>query len=282
MIEMIQYKPSSTELCGSINKLNEMSITMNKELILKDIDRLSNEIKTTNNKKNKENLKALVAYLKKILNNMQEDSTFELCWVTDTSIPYTYPLELIHEPLYGVNTRNYIEIESGEHLIEIDLKDLADLIAFEFMFKDLGETHESIEELLKDCGIISFEKATLLTDTFKNNGDDIFELSKTMLIEDCPYLSFEDKTISDYFHSKKFKGESYREVISYSCRYANTIIANSIVKNYLHKNQEIKLLAIDPTSITLVIAGDSEVNIDEISIRIFGRQFLIEPKVTIL
>lgn len=284
MIELIQHKINSTDLSANFNKLNEFTVTVNKDIIRKDIDRLKKDLTETKNKYNKANINGLLAYLEKILKHTDEESKFDICWVTESKdgLPYTYPLQLVNEPLYGINTCNYIELDSSEKLIEINLADLADIIAFEFMYKDLGESHESVEELLKDCGIIGFEKSDLLINFFKENGDNLFELSKTMMIDDSPYKSSENRTIIDYFHSKEFKDKSYREVVDYSCRYANTAIANSILKNYLRNDINVKLIAVSATNITLIVDSDNEVEIDEIAIRVFGRRFLIEPKISVL
>lgn len=284
MIDLIQHKVAQSELSSSFNKLNEVSLSVNKELIQKDLSRLRKELEETQNKYNKANLKGLITYLEKLVRSINEECKLELCWVTSSNkedLPYTYPIKFINEPLYNINTCNYIELESGEHVVEIDMIDLADLIAFEFMYKDLGEDHNSIEELLKDCGIIGYEKSDLLIDRFRENNDKMYELSKSMMIDDSPYKSVENKTIVDYFNSKTFKTKSYKDVVDYSCRYANTVITNNIIKNYLHKDCNIKLLTVNARTITFITDSKNEVDIDEIAIRIFGRRFIIEPKISV-
>lgn len=288
MIELTQYKLNSTDLCGAFTKLGEISVTMNKDIIKKDIDRLKAEMAATKNKYNKLNLEALVTYLTKLHKNIDSESNFELCWNISKKddLPYTYPVQLVNEPLYKINTSNYMEVGEKEKVVEIDLTDLADIIAFEFMYRDLNETHDTIEELLKDCGIIGYQKSNLLTDFFKENGDHMYELSKTMLIEDSPYKSHETHMIKDYFYSKEFKSKSYRDVVDYSCRYASTIIANSILKNSTHHGIDVKLIMTNATTITFIANIDDEFNIyesllGEISVRVFGRRFMIEPKISV-
>lgn len=286
MIEIIQKKISKQTLMNPYNKMEEISVSVNRDLINKDISRLKEMLDDTKNKYNKKNIKALISYLNKLLKSILDDSTFEMCWNTDKDIPYTYPLNLINERLYGIDICNYIEVEEDEKLVQMNMTSLADIIAFELMSRDIGETHDSIEELLKDCGIIGFEPASLLTDFFASNGDNMFELSKSMKIEDTPYYSFDNKTVHDYFSSKEFKTDKYRDVVSYSCKYANTIIANSIIKNCLHSNINIKLLMLNATDIVFIVKDTDEVNIkgniiEEISIRTFGRRFKVEPDIQI-
>lgn len=286
MIEIIQQKVPINTLSGAFTKMDEVSVSINNELIKKDIEKLRDMLAEPKNKYDKANIKSLVAYLEKLSNNVLDDSTFELCWEINDNIPQSYPLNLINEKAYGIDICNYIEVGENEKLVQMDMTDLADIIAFEIMVRDLGETHDSIEELLKNCGIIGFETASLLTDFFKENGDKIYELSKSMKIGETPYYSYNTKKVHDYFSSKEFKTKEYRDVVEYSCRYANTIIANTIIKNSLHCNIDIKLIMLNATGITFILNATDEVNIknniiDEISVRAFGRQFKIEPGIQI-
>lgn len=286
MIEIIQQKVPVNTLSGTFTKMDEVAINVNVELIKKDIERLKVMRSEPKNKYDAANIKGLIAYLEKLLKNVLEDSTFELCWEVKDNIPQSYPLSLINEKAYGIDISNYIEVAENEKLVQMDMTDLADIIAFEIMARDLGETHESIEELLKDCGIIGFEPASLLTNFFKENGDRVYELSKSMKIGETPYYSYDTKKVHDYFSSKEFKTKEYREVVEYSCKYANTIIANTIVKNSLHCNIDIKLIIVNATNITFIVNATDEVNIknsiiEEISVRAFGRRFKIEPDIQI-
>lgn len=287
MIELFQHKENMHDLVNPFLKLPETEVSMSKELIQKDIDRLENEASLTKNKFNKKNIQALIEYLSKLLRQINDESVFELCWHTDKEgLPCTYPMRLINEPLYKINICNYIEVANDEKLVEMNTKDIADIISFEFMCRDLGETHETIEEALKHCGVIHLEPASILTDWFKRNGDDMYKLSKSLDIEDTPYQSVEKKLIYDYFYSKEFKTKSYKDVVDYSCRYANTIIANNLIKNSVHNNIDMKLLAVNATGIGFMVHADNELDIndkllDTISIRSFGRRFQISPRISV-
>lgn len=286
MIEIIQQKVPTNTLSGTFTKMDEVAVSVNSELIKKDIDKLKDMLAEPKNRYDAANIKGLISYLEKLLKNILEDSTFELCWEIKDNLPQSYPLSLINEKAYGIDISNYIEVAENEKLVQMDMTDLADIIAFEIMARDLGETHESIEELLKDCGIIGFEPASLLTNFFKENGDRVYELSKSMKIGETPYYSYDTKKVHDYFSSKEFKTREYRDVVEYSCRYANTIIANTIIKNSLHCNINIKLIMLNATNITFIVNATDEVNIknniiEEISVRAFGRRFKIEPDIQI-
>lgn len=286
MIELIQKKMASNAMLSSFSKLDEVEIPINIELVHKDIDRLHVYSKDVKNKYDKANIKALISYLEKLLKFINEQSILEICWNIKDDLPVSYPMSLINEKTYGINICNYIETNADNKVVEIDLTDLADIIAFEFIARDLGETHESIEELLKTCGILGFTDSSLLTDFFKENGDDMYNLSKTMKIDDTPYMSYETHKIHDYFHSKEMKTTEYKDIVDYSCRYANTIIANNIMKNCLHHGIGCKLVMLNATNITVIVDSNDEVNIkqdiiDDISIRVFGRRFRIEPIISV-
>lgn len=284
MVELMQNKISSEAALSQYDKMDEVSVSINKDLVLKDMDKLNKMMENPKNKFDKANIKGLITYLNTLLKKMLDDSTLEVCWHIKDGMPETYPFNLINERIYGINTCNYIELGSDEKLVEMDMTSLADIIAFEFMSRDLDQTHETIEELLKDCGIIGFEPASLLTNFFKENGDEVYRLSKSMKIIDTPYYSYDNKKVQDYFYSKEFKTDRYADVVEYSCKYANVLIANAIIKNSLHSNVELKLLMVDATNIAFIVNTTDEVNIKQniigdISIRTFGRRFQIEPNI---
>lgn len=285
MIELLQHKVPSSTMEAPYNKMDEITIHLNKGIIEKDLERLRTLAEKPTNKYDKANINYLIAYLQKLMKNITSESEFDMCWEIRDGLPYTYPLNLINERAYGIDICNYVELSENEKLIHLNMKDLDDIIAFEFMARDLGETHESIEELLKNCGIIGFESASLLTDFFRKNGDNVYELSKSMKIDKTPYYSYENRKVHDYFSSKEFKTKEYREVVEYSCKYANTIIANTLIKNAAHSG-ETKLIMLNATDIALIVSvySDDEIKqkiLEEISIRSFGRRFKIEPCIQI-
>jgi hypothetical protein len=286
MIEIIQQKIDLGTLYNQISKMNEFSVKLNKELIAKDHERLQAMLASTKNRYDIANIKAILEYLEKLMKYTDDEANFEMCWNVKNDLAHSYPLDIINERVYGIDSCNYIEISGKEKLIEMNMTDLADMIAFEMMYKDLGETHNSIEELLKNCGIIGIEKASLLTDMFKANGDKVFELSKSMKIDETPYYSHETKKVHDYFSSRDFRKDGYRDIVDYSCRIANTIILNTIYKNATRYNINFKLLVLNATDIAFMIETEDENTIKQnlltdISVRIFGRRFKVEPLVQI-
>ena len=296
MIHLVQHKSPKANLCANYMKVDEIAVKFNKELIDKDIDRLSKLMTEATNKRNILNYKTLIAYLKKLSRKIGANGTFDMCWNTSVKdgLPYTYPLKFINESLYAVDTCNYIELGTDEKLVEIINRDMADLIAFELMYQDVGETHDSIENILSSCGIIGVEDSSIL-DKYK---DGMFELSKSLKIDESPYKYYETHKISDYFHTKEFDCTRYKDVVSYSCKYANTIVGNNIIDNCEKNGLVCEMLTLSPTTVAFKLHRqedkDGDTNgyidnldietkiLDDIVVRAFGRRFKTRPQITIL
>lgn len=287
MTELIQRKyPSFSHV---VSKLDTTYININSDLIMKDVEKLELALKKSKSY-NKTNIKALITYLNKILKCLNENMELELAWniSSDVDIIKSYPVSLVCEEAYGINTCNYIEVSPGVKIVDIDTTVLANMIAFEFMFKDLGDTHNSIEKLLRECGVTGIEDSKILTDYLKTiytNGA-IFELSKTLKIEDSPYKIREDNTIQDYFNTKIFKANTYRDVVNHSCEYANTIVLSNIFKEAIKYKLDFKLLCLSSTRIQFEIKEfpDESIRdtiIGDVIIRVFGRRFKVCNKVKI-
>lgn len=286
MIELFQHKKVETTI-NYYSKIEPIKIILDKNIIQSDIERLNVYLENTENKFNKENIKALLKYLNKLL----KYNTLDICWSIKDDIPHSYPIELIDEELYNISTCNYIEIEKNKNLVEIDLKELNDIIAFEIMHEDLGENLKSMEEKLFNCSILGFEDSKIITDIIKDNNKDskesIYTLSKKLKIGETAYYSASDKVAYDYFLNKQFKDKKYKNVVEYSCRYASAIIINSILKNAHKFKEDIRPIMINSHKIIFLTSTNSidklkEKILDDISIRTFGRQFIVKPKISII
>lgn len=289
MIELTQRNSlNDFENGNKFDTSDVISIHVSKDMITKDINKLTSMKENIKSSKDKTNIDTLIKYLKNIINKISDDNSIDICWVEDDKeIVRTYPISIINEKAYGIDSCNFMELDDKQKLVEIDTTELADIIAFEFMYRDLCETHDSIEDLLKECGIIGYEDSSILTNFFKENGDNIFELSKVMMVGETPYYSFDDQKIVDYFHTKKFDDKKYKDVVAYSCKYANFIIINRMIKNANTLKIGIKPIMLTPTCIAFMLNNvDDNIDIhkgiiEDISIRAFGRKFIVKPNVSV-
>ena len=293
-----EYGPNDISYIA--NKYDDtISIKLNTSMIEDDINRLKGEIGKAKNKIDDKNIKALIHYLDNIKKTADKNNgTIEICWhikAMDSRLPSSYPIQFISETLYKIQTSNYIELDNNQKYIHIDLISLANIMAYEFMFKDLGETHDSIEDMLKDCAMISYNDSSILENKFKSDGDNIYELSQTLCVGESSYLVSEvTRKLNDYFYTTSFSGSGknlqYKDAINYSCRYASTIIMNTILHRGNFNNIEVKPLAISPTYIDLIVNVNDEDDIsdvikkliDDIALQAFGREFIVHPTITIL
>jgi hypothetical protein len=296
MIQIYQNKYLISDLKSLFIKGNEVTVKMNRDIIQKDLDRLELLNSEANNKYNKNNIKVLIKYIKKLIKGLNDDDTFEMCWELKDGIPASYPIQLINEPDYELDICNYIEVEPGCKVVSIDTTDIANVIAFDEMYRDLGETQESLEEAFKKCGITIIEKGSIIQDYFNRLNVKPYYLAKTgFKVSSSPYISFETKNIHDYFYSKEFDSSYYRDVVSYSCRAANAVLMkelNTRLTSNNDKNKEreiiVKVLAVNDTNLTFMVSGNAvnsidlkEIVSDSICIRIFGRRFSFNPNVII-
>lgn len=109
MIELFQHQiPINTIVAHSL-RMNDFKVHINRELVRKDLDKLSIMYKSPKNKFDKKNIKAIIKYLNKILDNLDDKGILELCWCdNDDIILNTYPFNLIKEPAYMINSSDYI------------------------------------------------------------------------------------------------------------------------------------------------------------------------------
>jgi hypothetical protein len=283
------YKPGNILLKhDSINKLK-----INTELVTNDINRLMSEIGKFNNKLDDDNIKTLVKYLNKLKKHIsKKDSTFEMSWNNDKKdLPVAYPISFIYETIYGVDAANYIEVGESESLVSIDISEMADIIAYEFIFKEIGETRASIENMLSKCSIISANDTEVLSERFNTEIHSPYAVSKHLLIEDCIWIDRDEKVVHDYFSTKNFAFGAktrYKDVVGYSCKFAATLIVDKLMQKCNDIGVTCDVIEISATRITLMLRDFDSYSVDfkrdimeDIDIQAFGRLFRVKTGISI-
>ena len=132
MIDLIQRSVDESTLMGYYNRIDDIPIKMNKDIIINDRNRLEKMSKKPKNKIDLKNINALINYLNKLIKILDKDENFELAWGINDGLPISYPLQLLTEAVYGIYTVNYVETDINEHIVEVNLHNLADLISYSF------------------------------------------------------------------------------------------------------------------------------------------------------
>ena len=202
-------------------------------------------------------------------------------WRLDGYVLKYTTIELRHIPEYNIEMTDYISVDSG-HLVRIDFKNVFEIIAVEMMYRDLGETMETMEEKLDDLGITGIYPASEL---LKHFDESALLLSKQFKIGDSPYAARNLSDNIEYFGTQRFKTKYYRDIVGYSVKHALTIIAKSILSKLQASNIDYKLCSLNDNGVYFITNyANTDLDIilgDSVNIRAFGRRFEVKPKVTV-
>lgn len=287
MVFLYQNLKSDT-LQNTLHSHGKTNVRLNRQMIENDIQKFERDLANLNklNVKNKRvtrvNLIGVITYLKS-LQKYSEMGTIQLSWNTKDKLIKSSPIELLNVIEYGVNAVDYVDIYD-EKIVSVDYKRLADVIAYEMMIRDLGETIESMEEKLKDLGIFMIYSSDELAKYFDKSP---YLLSKLLRVSESPYLNHDTRKLKDYFGEKEFPGDTYRQAVDYSCKRAMAIVVDQILKKIKENKIPGKLLSINSTEVCFIVTGDIDDDIlinamgEKVCIRAFGRRFEVVPEVQI-
>jgi len=256
----------------------------NRSLIESDIKKFNNELESGNPISNivKNNLREIIRYLETLIKNLDKvTDTLTVKWSLSKDAITTNPLELYLQDYLAV--LDYMILSNDEQMVTIDYAELADIIAFEIMHRDLGETFYTIEDKLEKAGIIIVNDSKILTQHFE---DSPYKLSKVLRVSDSPHIIHENKKMIDFFGMKQFDIKDYKEVVKYSCQRAILIIVDNLLSQLVGLGTKFKLCGISETAICLVV--EKHINLEVINslaesviITVFGRKFESKPKIYI-
>lgn len=296
MIMIDHLKQKVADVKSATNTGNTYEVKLSTDLIQHDIDRMKSELGKTKNKIDNANIESIIKLLEKTLKIVKKnDGVLQFSWTTDTKygLPITYPINFIDEPLYKINMCNYIELEENQKLIYIPLMDLAEIISYEFVHKDYDHSVAEMDKMLDECTFLGNNKASMLLSKIHLEDDNLYRTALTLRVGQTGFGSADDNVIHDYFYSREFDFEygktTYKDVINYSCKHANAIIANSLCKSIEMMRFKVNTVAVNATSIALIVTDSynsgKEITadcIDEIVVSAFGRKFALDIKPIIL
>ena len=232
-----------------------------------------------------------------IHNNDDSDSNVDVSvYVADNKNLKFYPNKFMFEDESDIDLSKCLG--DGLCAVNVNLIDIANIIAYELVHEDLCETFESMEKKLQDVGVGKVHEADKITKWF--NDEDILKIAKELLIGDSPYADYDSHFINDYFNVNRFpiytnnsisssrvnKHNHYKEVIEYSCKHAMSIIICSIIKTIARSEMNVVVTGYDEYTICAVVSDNDKEEfpkiLNDIVIRAFGRKFRVEPKITYL
>lgn len=263
------------------NKHGESVLDLNLELIQEDIEKVERKVRELKDKDPvkyreaiKKNLQVLV-YLEG-LKKKATGGNLEVMWFIEDDRIKTYP-EFRDIPEMGIRCTDYINL--SRKLYEINFKEVAELISLELMFRDLGESKDSIEEYLKEDPMVWIPPVNLLCRVDK----DLYEKSRFMMIEDSPYRNHE-KVMSDYFNLREFRGNRYADPVKFSVEYAMLLVLEDI----LEQTARVQFKIYGLTDHKIFLAPEEadaerllEIIKQPVQVMAFGRKFIVDPEIKV-
>lgn len=296
MISIDHFRKRTSSMKAQNAVGNTYDVKFNIELIKHDIERMKGELGKTKNKIDNKNIEKIIKLLEKTVKTVQKtDGVLQFSWTTDTKygLPITYPINFIDEPLYKINMCNYIELNENQKLVYVPLMDLAEIIAYEYVHKDCDKSISDVDKMLDECTFLGNNKASMLLSKIHLEDDNIYTTALSMKIDDTGFGSADENVLHDYFYTREFDFEygvtTYKDVINYSCKYANSIIASEICSKIEMMRFNVNTVAINATSIALIVTDSYNTGeeitadcVDTIVISAFGRKFALDIKPYIL
>lgn len=289
MIEIKQFSPIGKDLNIAFNRLGEVRINIDSETIKNDINNLDRMAKTTYSKMDRKNIKELKIYLTNILKRYTGDQ--KIIWSVKNGLAESSPVKLVRYPEYNIDCTNYVTISNNEKMVVLDYSNIAELISFELMYRDIqynddcNYNHRIIEKLLYDIGIVSVTDFEIIKKRLFSDYSP-YEFSKSFKIENSPYINIETRQIRDYFNHREFEIDNYYKVIDYSTKHAMALIFKELSNSKLLNSFLWKLIAINNTQIVLILNVEDDFDIknklyETAVIRCLGRKFEVKPNIIV-
>ena len=286
MITIQQTGCSMTGLGDLVSRYSRAKLSMNEVAIRDDIEKLRDKLKTNGiAKQHHKNIQQIIKYLERLIMEIDDEGNLELTWKYTKGKLSCSPISLANCQPYNIRATDYINT-GDETLTLIDYKDVYEIIAFEMMHRDLGETHESMEEHLKDIGVLSISPANKITDLF--DGESPVSMSRYMRIGSSPYATDNGKLSWDYFYSAggeqtAFKSHTYKECTDRTFDIITLILTKSILSNLFKCGVTAEVCAVDTDGMFILTDKDISSSLgkylDTVVVRVFGRKFEVCPKI---
>lgn len=263
------------EICDS---MNIMGVHINREILREQSRIIEKAIDTCRNKQGKIVGRKIRNEIEKIDKHIDSNGKIEYMWRYQNDSMSTYPASFVDGKQFGVRLADAIELDSETKLVEVELPDILNLIAFEYGRIQLGYDNETLEDKMSNLGIAGFHDINEVRDCI-TGFDYVFDQIRRARIEASEYYT-DDGIMQGYFSKTRynlFKDARYESIISLTCRTISEIIAAEATEKLTKVDSETSLISIGRNRILLIVSKDTNIKeyIDRYAIKIVGRQVKI-------
>ena len=277
-----KYLDMESEI-SRISRLEPIELNINTDILESEIKNMKKALERVKNKENANNISKIVKYMEKLKSKVK-DGKLEIGWNYSKDKFYTYPISMEYNSEYQFDSCSYIEAQD-EKVIVADFINIMNCLTFEYIHRDLGYTHDDMENLLEPIGIIGVSDYNILLDFFEQEDIEPYML-RSARMESSPYISETNHTIRNYFNTQKFSAvrSNYKSVIENSVEEILKVILLDIMKRADKQDINIKPIMISDTALGFITNDDSfdiEEFLSDTTLRLFGRTFLVKPDISI-
>lgn len=268
------------------------NIRMYKTGVEEEIERLRCMQDTAKKRGNKQNIKNLITHIEELFSARLNKSTFMQLEMNETGSTIGVTPKLVYERLYEYDDSNNLCILPTERFVTVRYKSLCDIIAYEYAHRDLGDSDEFIEGMLRECSIITPCKADILLDRIaeisKYDKLDLYSSVKGMKIGDCSHVDRVGpvRCVDDYFMSEQFVTNKYGRPLSYSTKLASSLILESILESTRGRKIKVIPVMISEDRLCYIARVKPEETLgtlrDGLVLQAFGRKFIIDTEVDVI
>jgi hypothetical protein len=266
-----------------LSKVGYMNLRMNADLIQRDKEKVESLEAPKPTRIFNKNIKGASEYLQKLSFNYgvsdEEEQGYDVNWVYSDGKVAARPFPLKDLSKFGIDVMDYIVVENIKQVYLVDFIGLCDIIAFDIMFRDLGYTFREIEEKLSDIGLVSTYSSSYIESIFTECKP--YKLSLELKTENPPLTEDNPKEVYGYFVHKRYKAGYYKDVVRGSCREAICLVLCKYIEAVIQNEISTELCYIDETRLAFKVGKSVDIDrlLDSVSIRTFGRQFEVVPKI---
>lgn len=261
------------------------SIEIDKSSALEDKMFLEELYKKSNNDISKDNIKKIICYIDNVINKINSKDCLEICWNSDDGYLKSYPTDIIKCEEYGINASDWVKVDSSRNLVSVKINNIKNIIAFEYIYRELGYNLDTIESIIGDTGIVGFNSSDKLIDRIKDMSS-MYNKAVNLKIESTPYLNINNGKMISYFgnmiKNKHKQDDTYYRVITTSCKEIMSLIASTVMLNIDRSLKKVKLVSVSEDEFTFLYNKDVNIYdvLETVVIRSFGRQFTLKMEVT--